>query len=87
MNESLGARLIDDPEIAANINRLVAETGIPRERYERLLCSDPPTGISPEDWIDALADRGRNHGPWPEDALRTLSRMATTVHDDQAPAA
>lgn len=73
--------LMDDPEIAANIARLAEQTGIPVERYERLLTSDPPPGITHGDWIDALATRGRHHQPWPEEALRTLSRMVSTVHD------
>lgn len=76
--------LLEDSEVAANIARLSGETGIPVERYLRLLRSDPPPGISSTDWLDALLDRGRHHYQWSERMLQQLSRMATEPRRDSA---
>lgn len=80
-------RLIDDPQIATNIQRLSEETGIPREQYERLLDAPPPPGADPEDWVRALAHRARCHRPWPREALDDLSRRAAETSPPESPAA
>lgn len=73
--------LMDDPQVAANVARLAAETGIPLREYEQwaATASTPPPGICPHAWADAIADRIRHHQPWPERSLALAQRMTATT--------
>lgn len=74
MSTPIAARLIEDPEVAANIGRLVEQTGIPLEGFAEWLASDPPPGDSRADWLDALASTSEAPPLTPEQ-LEELARI------------